>query len=93
MLSIPCPICGPRSESEFSCGGESHISRPGPPEAVDDRVWADYMFYRNNARGISYERWCHSLGCGQWFNIARDAISHRIRAVYPMTGKKPEDGK
>ena len=29
MLNIKCPYCGFRDESEFSCGGEAHIIRPG----------------------------------------------------------------
>jgi hypothetical protein len=24
MLLIPCPWCGPRDASEFTCGGEAH---------------------------------------------------------------------
>ena len=26
MLRITCPHCGPRDESEFSCGGQAHIA-------------------------------------------------------------------
>lgn len=90
MLSIPCPHCGPRAETEFVCGGESHINRPGPPEQVDDRSWAEYLFFRKNPRGVIFERWCHRLGCGHWFNVARHTFSHEIKAVYPMTGRIPE---
>ena len=28
MMLIECPFCGPRDETEFSCGGEAHIARP-----------------------------------------------------------------
>ena len=28
MLLIACPWCGPRAESEFTCGGEADIARP-----------------------------------------------------------------
>lgn len=90
MLLIECPWCGPRSETEFVCGGESHIARPGPPEQVDDRRWAAYLFLRDNPKGIQYERWRHVHGCGRWFNVARDTVSHRIAAVYRMTDPKPE---
>ncbi|MGH6719268.1 MAG: sarcosine oxidase subunit delta, partial [Alphaproteobacteria bacterium] len=34
MLLIACPFCGPRDETEFRCGGESHIIRPGPAPEV-----------------------------------------------------------
>jgi len=90
MLLIECPWCGPRGETEFVCGGESHIARPGPPEQVDDRRWAEYLFLRNNPKGVQYERWRHVHGCGRWFNVARDTVSHRIVAVYQMTDPKPE---
>ncbi len=28
MMHIPCIHCGPRDESEFTCGGTSHMARP-----------------------------------------------------------------
>lgn len=90
MLLIECPHCGPRDEDEFVCGGESHIARPGPPEAVSADTWADYMFFRNNPQGTQFERWRHAYGCGEWFNVARDTVSHKIHAVYAMTDPKPE---
>ena len=92
MLIIHCPHCGPRDEIEFVCGGESHIARAGPPESVSDAQWADYLFFRRNVRGTSYERWLHRYGCGQWFHIGRDTVTHAIRATYGMTDPKPEAG-
>ena len=96
MLLIDCPHCGPRSEIEFRCGGESHVERPGPlTDAargdVTDEAWADYLFYRQNPKGEHRERWVHAAGCRRWFNIARDTVTHRVRAVYPMGGPDPED--
>lgn len=90
MLLIDCPWCGPRSEHEFRCGGESHIARPGPPETVADGEWADYLFYRTNPKGEHLERWLHRFGCGRWFNMARNTVDHRITAIYGMTDPKPE---
>lgn len=92
MLLIHCPHCGPRDEVEFACGGESHIARPGPPETVSDAQWAQYLFFRRNVKGISYERWLHRYGCGQWFHLARDTVTHAIRATYAMTDARPELG-
>jgi sarcosine oxidase subunit delta len=92
MLLIACPYCGPRAESEFTCGGEGHIVRPGPPQTVSDDTWADYLFFRSNPKGVHYERWCHSLGCRQWFNVARDTVTHEIKAVYRMGAPRPEAG-
>jgi sarcosine oxidase, subunit delta len=87
MLQIPCPYCGERDEEEFRFGGESHTARPSLD--ASDSVWADYLFNRNNPRGIQYERWLHAYGCGRWFNVARNTINHEILAVYRMGDGKP----
>ena len=89
MLLIVCPHCGPRAEVEFRCGGESHIRRPGPHGIVDDAAWADYLYYRLNPKGVHFERWLHATGCGRWFNVARDTVSHKILAVYAMQDPAP----
>ena len=88
MLLIDCPWCGPGGEEEFGYGGEAHIARPASPEALDDRQWADYLFMRGNPKGLHFERWVHAQGCRRWFNVARDTVTHEIRAVYRM-GEKP----
>ena len=90
MLLIPCPYCGPRSEEEFSYGGEAHIARPESPEALSDRDWAEYVFMRSNVKGVYLERWMHNHGCRRWFNVARDTTSYEILAVYEMGAKPPE---
>jgi len=89
MLLIPCPWCGPRDETEFSCGGEAHIERPADPDAVSDAEWADYLFMRKNTKGPYLERWVHAYGCRRWFNVARDTISNEITAVYKMGARPP----
>ncbi len=88
MLRIPCPYCGTRDESEFRFGGESHVERPGPE--VSDAEWADYLFNRENPKGLHYERWCHTYGCSQWFNVVRDTVTHEFHAVYKMGLSKPD---
>ena len=87
MLRIPCPYCGTRDEVEFHCGGDAHIVRPGLE--VNDAEWSDYLFNRKNPRGLHYERWVHNFGCGQWFNVARDTVTHEIYAVYRMGEPAP----
>ena len=79
MLRIPCPYCGLRDQSEFQFGGEAALVRPAVPEAVSDAEWADYLFYRNNVKGVHLERWLHGFGCRQWFLVERDTVSHEIR--------------
>ena len=41
MLNIKCPYCGFRDESEFSCGGEAHIIRPGYEIKLTDEEWME----------------------------------------------------
>jgi len=89
MQNIPCPFCGPRDEVEFRCGGQSHITRPNPSSAPDAE-WAAYLYVRENPKGWSFERWHHSFGCRQWFNVVRNTVTHEIRQVYAMTDPKPE---
>ena len=82
MLLIACPWCGPRDEVEFRYGGQAHIGYPSDPEAIDDAEWSDFLFMRDNPKGVFRERWRHSSGCRRWFNVERDTTSNRILRVY-----------
>ena len=84
MLIITCPFCGPRDEVEFACGGEAHIARPLADNEISDADFADYLFMRDNPKGLFLERWRHSAGCRRWFNGARDTVSNEIVEIYPM---------
>ena len=84
MMLIDCPFCGPRDETEFSCGGEAHIARPLAENKISDAEFADYLFMRDSPKGLFLERWRHSAGCRRWFNMARDTVSHDIVEIYPM---------
>ena len=79
-MRIPCPYCGLRDLSEFQFGGEATPVRPADPAAATDAEWADYLFYRDNVRGMHLERWLHGFGCRQWFLVERDTLTHEIRA-------------
>jgi heterotetrameric sarcosine oxidase delta subunit len=87
MMQLNCPCCGPRDEVEFVCGGTTHIVRP--PLDAGDEAWGAYLFFRDNPKGRHLERWRHAQGCGQWFNLARDTITHEILAVYAITEPAP----
>jgi len=82
MLTIPCPYCGPREETEFTYGGPSHVQRP--PLESSDREWTKYLYHRENTKGPYRERWLHSFGCSRWFNVLRDTTTHEILEVYLM---------
>jgi len=88
MLRIQCPWCGERDQTEFRFGGQAHIDRPENPATVTDAQWADYLFYRVNTKGVHFERWVHNWGCRQWFNVARNTVTHEILHVYAM-GEPP----
>ena len=92
MLNIKCPYCGFRDESEFSCGGEAHILRPGYEIKLTDEEWAEYLFMRNNPKGNFTERWFHSHGCRKWFNVVRNTVTNEIFEIYPSGSlpKSPE---
>jgi sarcosine oxidase subunit delta len=79
MLLIECPWCGPRAESEFTCGGEADIARPPNSEALSDREWGDYLFMRKNPRGVHREQWLHAQGCRRWFIAQRDTVSYAFQ--------------
>jgi sarcosine oxidase subunit delta len=87
MMQIPCIYCGLRDESEFACGGTSHLARPGLEQS--DQAWGEYLFFRDNPKGLHLERWRHVWGCGQWFNLARDTVTHEIKSVYAITDPPP----
>ena len=55
MILIKCPYCGERDQSEFANGGEAHVVRPKNPENLSDKDWGEYVFFRNNPKGIFYE--------------------------------------
>jgi sarcosine oxidase subunit delta len=88
MLLIPCPYCGERPEIEFSYGGQAHLVRPPQPADMDDQQWADYLYVRDNARGVHAERWRHVRGCGRFFNALRDTTTDQFAATYRI-GERP----
>ncbi len=90
MLLIHCPYCGPRDETEFGYGGEADIARPLEPEALSDAEWADYVFMRTNTRGRFKEQWVHSHGCGRWFTMVRNTVTHERGETGVFGGVEPE---
>lgn len=90
MFYIHCPYCDEyRGEEEFSPKGQAHIARPADPESCSDEEWGDYLFFRDNPRGIHHEMWVHTLGCRKFFNITRHSASYEIFETYRI-GEKPK---
>ena len=51
MIQVECPFCGKRNLTEFSYGGQAHISRPENMETVSDAEFARYLFARKTPKG------------------------------------------
>jgi sarcosine oxidase subunit delta len=90
MLLIPCPFCGPRPELEFRYGGQAHVARPQDPSPLTDGEWAEFLYARDNERGIHAERWRHIHGCARFFNVVRDTATDRILTSYKSGEARPE---
>jgi sarcosine oxidase subunit delta len=88
MLLIACPYCGERPELEFAHGGQAHVARPQKPSQVDAQDWANFLYMRDNNKGLYPERWRHVHGCGKFFNAVRDTTTDRFTAVYKI-GERP----
>jgi sarcosine oxidase, subunit delta len=72
MLLVRCPWCGERDEVEFSYGGQAQVVYPTDPAATSDEEWSQYLFARDNPKGLFKERWVHTHGCRRWFELERD---------------------
>ena len=92
-MQLPCPWCGRRDEAEFRWGGAADVVRTGPPEAVSEDEWADYLFRHDQVAGWQAERWYHVYGCRQWFQLWRHSVTHALGPAAPVTAPlspKPE---
>jgi sarcosine oxidase subunit delta len=91
MLTLQCPYCGVMAEeTELSAGGEAHLKRYGPGSS--DADFETYMFMRENPKGVHFERWRHSNGCGKWFHAARCTVTLEVFGTYTaQTSTPPAD--
>jgi sarcosine oxidase subunit delta len=88
MLILDCPCCGiAADETELAPGGQAHITRAGP-DASDD-AFRDYLFARDNPRGVHLERWRHAAGCGKWFHAARCTVTLEVFGTYSAQTTEP----
>ncbi len=79
-----------RPELEFRHAGQAHLVRPADPATADDAAWADFLYMRDNPKGILAERWRHTHGCGRFFNALRHTVTDRILATYPAGTPRPD---
>ncbi len=78
MLSIGCPHCGARAQSEFAYDRtlDAIVTLAMAP---DDAMAT--LYTRANARGWSDELWHHRFGCRQWLVVRRHTVTHAIDTV------------
>ncbi|SEN62806.1 sarcosine oxidase subunit delta [Palleronia pelagia] len=88
MLTLQCPYCGVQcDETELTAGGEAHLTRHGPGSDAD--TFEQYLFLRENPRGVHFERWRHAHGCGKWFHAARSTTTLRVFGTYKAQTTEP----
>jgi len=88
MLILNCPYCGvDADETELAAGGQAHIKRETIGSSDDD--FEEYMFMRENPRGVHFERWRHANGCGKWFHAARHTVTLEVFGTYPAQVTEP----
>ena len=88
MLILDCHCCGVTAEeTEFHAGGEAHIKRFGPGSS--DEAFHDYLFAKENPKGVHFERWRHVNGCGKWFHLARCTATLEVFGAYSAQTTEP----
>ena len=80
-MRIPCPFCGERESSEFTCLGDAPSARPGSDASDAMTHFVDAVFLRDNPAGVHDELWYHTSGCRGWLRVTRDTLTHEIRGV------------
>jgi len=89
MLVIHCPYCGPRPELEFAYGGQAHVARPTDPAQTSSEQLVEFLYLRDNVKGVHAERWRHVRGCARFFNALRDTTTDRFLATYKVGEPRP----
>ena len=88
MLILTCPVCGVSGEeTEFHAGGEAHVTRHAA--GSNDDQFEEYLFMRENPKGVHFERWRHNNGCGKWFHAARCTTTLEVFGTYSAQTLEP----
>jgi sarcosine oxidase subunit delta len=91
MLLIKCPYCEEeRPELEFRNAGEAHLVRASSITEQSDEDFAAFLYFRQNPKGLQFERWRHIHGCGRFFNAVRDSVSDKFLTVYKAGEPRPD---
>ena len=79
-MKINCPLCGQRPNGEFTIKGDAANVRPDL-ETATEKDWHDYVYLRDNPKGVLKEFWHHSHGCRSWLVIERNNVTHEVFSV------------
>lgn len=92
MLLIKCPYCEEeRPELEFRHAGQAHIVRPNNLAEISADEMEEFLFIRENKRGVIFERWRHIHGCARYFNCVRNTVTDEIAMTYKSGEPKPSE--
>ena len=79
MLLIYCPYCQEeREEEEFTYAGEADIRRPDSLHEISDEVFGQYLYFKENTRGLYKEMWVHTMACRKYFNVLRNTQTYQV---------------
>lgn len=88
MLTIHCPWCGARAQTEFTYEGDATVTRPSDPS--DTSEFHEYVYLRDNPRGWHDELWQHTSGCRRFLTVRRHMTTHEIAATAKPGEPLPE---
>ncbi|MCK1396794.1 sarcosine oxidase subunit delta [Bradyrhizobium sp. 4] len=85
-MRIPCPHCGARDVQEFTYLGDAGLQRPDGLAATEAAMF-DYVYLRDNLRGLHEELWYHGAGCHAWLAVRRHTLTHAIESAVPAKSR------
>jgi len=80
-MLIGCPHCGTRPVDEFTFSGDASPRRPQSLDPLSMDEWLNYVYLRDNPKGLFHEFAHHSGGCRSWLVVARDTLTHEVFAT------------
>jgi len=73
-------------------GMRARLRHADPDLSLLDEEFSEYLFGRKNPRGVHFQRWQHSFGCGKWFHVARCTVTLEVFGSYiAQTGAPPAE--
>jgi sarcosine oxidase subunit delta len=80
-MLIQCPHCGTRPVEEFTFLGDARPQRPDSMDPSSMERWFDYVYLRDNPKGLYDEYVHHSGGCRSWLVVTRNTLTHEVQGT------------